>query len=116
MRRHPGLSARLLRRFRFAREQARAVEFHHERFDGAGYPDRLLGEEIPLAARILTVADTLDAITSDRPYRSARSIAEALEIIDANSGTQFCPRVVAALHAVLAHDPELRVTPQPAAL
>ena len=111
MQRHPEISSYILGELEMPPLVKQMARSHHERFDGNGYPDGLVGEEIPLAARILTVADTLDAITSDRPYRSARSVAEALEIIDSNAGTQFCPRVVDALHAVLDRDPELRTVP-----
>jgi diguanylate cyclase (GGDEF)-like protein len=107
MERHPEISSYILGELEMPPLVKQMARSHHERFDGRGYPDRLAGEEIPLAARILTVADTLDAITSDRPYRSARSVGEALEIIDAGAGTQFCPRVVAALHAIVARDPQL---------
>ena len=72
------------------------VRSHHERWDGLGYPDQLFGEEIPLGARIFAVADTLDAITSDRPYRSAGPWERAHAEIVAESGRQFDPDVVAA--------------------
>jgi response regulator RpfG family c-di-GMP phosphodiesterase len=77
-------------------EGTRVVRSHHERWDGAGYPDGLRGDEIPLGARIFSVADALDAITSDRPYRRARSWEEAVAEIKAQSGAQFDPHVVAA--------------------
>jgi putative two-component system response regulator len=77
---------------------ARIARSHHERWDGSGYPDGLAGEEIPLAARIVAVADVYDALVSDRPYRSALTDAEAIAQIDAGTGSQFDPRVVAALH------------------
>jgi hypothetical protein len=117
MQRHPEISSYILGELEMPPLVKQMARSHHERYDGDGYPDRLAAEEIPLAARILTVADTLDAITSDRPYRSARSIPDALEIIDAGVGTQFCPRVVAALHAVVARDPQLSddLVPQPVA-
>jgi len=67
---------------------------HHERFDGGGYPLGLMGEEIPLEARIAAVADTYDAITSDRPYRAARSHDEAVAVIVAERGAQFDPQIV----------------------
>ena len=70
---------------------------HHERWDGAGYPQGLTGDEIPEAAAIASVADSFDAITSDRPYRAGRSVEEAVEEIEACSGKQFSPRVVEAL-------------------
>ncbi|HEV2784749.1 MAG TPA: HD domain-containing phosphohydrolase, partial [Solirubrobacteraceae bacterium] len=67
----------------------------------------LAGEEIPLAARILAVADTLDAITSDRPYREARGLRSAIDEIESLAGRQFCPAVVAALDSCLERDPTL---------
>ena len=69
---------------------------HHERWDGAGYPQGLAGEEIPLVGRIVAVADVFDAITSDRPYRHALSVDEALAIIAAQRGTAFDPDIVDA--------------------
>ncbi len=75
---------------------------HHERWDGGGYPRGLAGEEIPEAATIVAVADALDAMTHDRPYRAGRSIAIALQEIRRSSGTQFNPRVVDALAALSA--------------
>ena len=74
----------------------KVVRWHHERWDGRGYPDRLAGRTIPLAARIFALADTLDAITSDRPYREARSWQEASAEIRAERGRQFDPDVVDA--------------------
>jgi putative nucleotidyltransferase with HDIG domain len=75
------------------------VRHHHERWDGFGYPDGLAGEAIPLAARIFAVADTVDAITSDRAYRRAGSWASAVEEVERCAGTQFDPSVVAAFRA-----------------
>jgi hypothetical protein len=72
----------------------------HERIDGTGYPDGLAGDAIPLPARIVFVADALDALTSERPYRKARPLIAALAEIQENAGTQFCPRVVAALRSL----------------
>jgi response regulator RpfG family c-di-GMP phosphodiesterase len=77
----------------------RVVRSHHERWDGGGYPDRLTRDEIPLGARIFAVADTLDAITSDRPYRSAGSWQRAREVIVGEEGKQFDPDVVDAFRA-----------------
>lgn len=83
---------------------------HHERWDGSGYPARLVGEEIPIEARILSVCDAYDAMTSDRPYRGALSAAAALQEIDLNMGTQFDPVIAEAFFRVLGrangeHDP-----------
>lgn len=99
MRRHPRLSARLIRRFRFAHEEARAVEYHHERFDGAGYYG-VDGQQLPLAAHFLIIADTYDAMTSDRPYRSAMTPEAALAEIEENLGTQFHPAIGRAFVAL----------------
>jgi diguanylate cyclase (GGDEF)-like protein/putative nucleotidyltransferase with HDIG domain len=81
---------------------------HHERYDGSGYPDGLIGEEIPLAARILSVADALDAMTTDRPYRNALPLAQARAEIEAEAGAQFCPTVVTALRECLDEEPAFR--------
>jgi response regulator RpfG family c-di-GMP phosphodiesterase len=76
------------------KEIGRVVRAHHERYDGTGYPDRLKGREIPLGARIMTIADTYDSITSERPYRKAASHRYAVKEIISCSGTQFDPEVV----------------------
>ncbi|MHC4886429.1 MAG: HD domain-containing phosphohydrolase [Planctomycetota bacterium] len=81
-------------------ETVRTIRHHHERFDGDGYPDRLHGETIPLGSRILAVADTYDAIASDRPYRKGRTGAVAMEIIQSCRGGQFDPEVVDAFQRV----------------
>lgn len=100
MRRHAALGAALLGEkksplLQLAREIA---EFHHERWDGKGYDSGRSGLDIPLSARIVSVADTYDAITNDRPYRKGRTQFEALEEIKAMAGTQFDPAVVEALY------------------
>jgi ribonuclease P protein subunit RPR2 len=86
-------------------EALRVVRHHHERWDGAGYPDGLAGDEIPLAARIFAVADALDAMTSDRPYRPARRWDDARREILRESGAQFDPTVIDAFRDC---DPRLR--------
>ena len=96
MRRHPVIGSYILDELDLPAHAKAMVRHHHERYDGTGYPDGLAGEDIPLAARILTVADTIDAMTTDRPYRKALSMEVARAEIAAKSGTQFCPRVVAA--------------------
>jgi hypothetical protein len=88
----------------FVRQCARSS---HERIDGTGYPDGLGGDDIPLPARIVLVADALDALTSARPYRAARPFLGALAEIKAHTGTQFCPRVVAALEELWRKEPAL---------
>jgi ribonuclease P protein subunit RPR2 len=78
----------------------RVVRSHHERWDGDGYPDGLAGEDIPLAARVFSVADVLDALTTDRPYRQATSLRYARAMIESQSGTQFDPGVVGAFNTI----------------
>ena len=80
---------------------AKIVLCHHERYDGRGYPAGLRGEEIPLESRILAVADTVEAMASERPYRPNTSIEKILEELGRNAGEQFDARVVAALHAIV---------------
>ncbi len=100
MRRHPLIGWEILRGIPFLEGASRIVRSHHERWDGSGYPDGLAGEDIPLAARIFAVADALDAITTDRPYRPGASLAEARRTIAAAAGTQFDPSVVEALDEI----------------
>jgi len=83
------------------------VRHHHEHFDGTGYPDGLVGEEIPLGARILALADASDAMRSDRCYRRALPREIVVEEIKNNSGTQFDPAIVQAFLDCLSKDPNL---------
>ena len=78
-----------------------SIRHHHERFDGTGYPDGLKGEEIPLGARIIHVADALDSMLTTRIYRAARPAIEAMDELKRAAGTQFCARCVEALERVL---------------
>jgi HD-GYP domain-containing protein (c-di-GMP phosphodiesterase class II) len=94
MREHPRLGWALLQRIEFLRDASIIVLQHQERFDGKGYPRGLRGNEIPLGARIFAIADTLDAMTSDRPYRKGTSFAAAREEIARCSGGQFDPSIV----------------------
>jgi putative nucleotidyltransferase with HDIG domain len=94
MREHCTLGNNILRKIPFLNEAAAIVFAHQEHFDGSGYPSGLRGVEIPVGARIFAVADTLDAITSDRPYRAARSFDAARQEVLRCSGTQFDPAVV----------------------
>ena len=105
MRRHPEIGAGMVGRIAFLETALPVVRHHHERFDGAGYPDRLENDGIPLTARIFAVADTFDAMTSDRPYRRAVPIPEARDEIANSSGTQFDPRIVEAFLSI----PEARL-------
>ena len=96
MRKHPEFGARIIAGIPFLEDVSLIVRHHHERWDGTGYPDRLRGEEIPLGARIFAVADSFDAMTSDRPYRRALSVATACDEVMRCRGTQFDPQVVDA--------------------
>jgi len=112
MRRHPRLSARLLQRFEFVAPQAHAVELHHERADGHGYYG-VGGDDLPLASHFLIVADSFDAMRTDRPYRKGLSHEAALMEIEANAGTQFHPAVAKAFVAVQRGlDPAAVLTPE----
>jgi HD-GYP domain-containing protein (c-di-GMP phosphodiesterase class II) len=110
MERHPAIGAEVLRRceaqmnavgqsiFRMAIDIAEA---HHERFDGTGYPARLAGHAIPLAARIVAVADVFDALTSRRAYKEAWPVDRALAMLESEAGRQFDPDIVAAFQRAL---------------
>ena len=100
VRRHPVIGTEILRDVDFLGEGKLVVRHHHERWDGRGYPDGLAGEAIPLAARVFAVADALDALTTDRPYRPASSFAAAREVVCKESGRQFDPAVVAAYRQI----------------
>ncbi len=91
---HPNISARILASVAFLKETVPMVSGHHEWFDGRGYPRGLVGAEIPLGARVIAVADSFDAMTSDRPYRKALRHEEALEELLAMAGTQFDAGIV----------------------
>jgi len=94
IRTHPQLGYRMLERIDFLRGAAMVVLSHHECYDGSGYPQGLEGESIPLSARLFAVADTIDAMTSDRPYRKARGIAAVGRELSRLAGRQFDPRIV----------------------
>ena len=100
MHRHAVIGSEILSEIPFLEGATTIVRHHHERWDGTGYPDGLAGEEIPLAARIFSVADALDAITTRRPYREAASLADARASIAESAGTQFDPRVVEVLNDI----------------
>src|SRR5438128_346489 len=103
MRRHCQIGYDMLIRIPFLRDAAEIVLAHQEFFDGSGYPRNLKGEQIPLGARIFTVADSLDAMISDRPYRKALPIAHARAEINRCSGSQFDPAVVAGFMTIPEH-------------
>jgi len=94
---HPVVGAQILERVRFPYPVAPIVRSHHERWDGTGYPDKLKGEEIPIGARILSVVDTLDALATDRQYRKALPLDEAVGVVLREAGKAFDPKVVEVL-------------------
>lgn len=107
---HPVTAAQLLWAFDMPDLILDAVLSHHERWDGGGYPHRLAGEEIPLGARLLSVADVFDVITTDRPYKAAMSVGEARARIQAGASGAFDPAVTDAFTALLDARPDFRLT------
>ncbi len=107
IRQHPVLSCEVLAGLKFMGESLPAIRHHHERYDGRGYPDRLVGEDVPLGARILAVADAFHAMTSERPYQPVRSIEIAKQELVKHKGTQFDPLVVDAFIRVLERQTEV---------
>lgn len=114
MHEHPIISEQILAAVDVHSIVLQIARSSHERIDGNGYPDGLAGEAVPLPARITLVADAFDALTSDRPYRRARPVVEAIRELRAHAGTQFCPRVVRALENLHLEQPRLLVTEAPA--
>lgn len=94
---HPNLGADIVERTSGLKEVAPIIRYHHERFDGNGYPARLRGADIPFSARIIAVADALDTLTSDRPYRKSLPLAKTLDEIKRCSGTHFDPVIVSII-------------------
>lgn len=88
---HPSIGADIISNVDFLKKVTKMIKYHHERYDGRGYPEGLVGEAIPIEACILAIADSYDAMTSDRPYRKALTQDEALSEIEKNAGTQFHP-------------------------
>lgn len=101
MKSHPILGAKIVEAIPFLRPALPYILYHHERYDGKGYPHGLAGDEIPIEGRILAVVDTVDAITSDRPYRRGKNIEIAVEELKAHAGTQFDPEIVAICVKIL---------------
>jgi putative nucleotidyltransferase with HDIG domain len=93
IREHPKVGAKILLRMSAFRDALPYVLYHHERWDGSGYPSGRSGEEIPLEARVLAIADAFDAMTSDRPYRRALTHEEAVAEVERCAGTQFDPEI-----------------------
>jgi len=101
--RHPSIGADIISKVDFLKDITTIVKHHHERFDGKGYPDGLHGDEIPIEAAILTIADSFDAMTSDRPYRKALTQEDAFEELKRNAGTQFHPQLVETFISIMNH-------------
>ena len=97
---HPACGVDLLETVPLLTPALDVVGGHHERYDGGGYPQGLRAEEIPLTARIFAVVDALDAMTNDRPYRTARPLADALDVLRGEAGKQFDPRIIEAALAI----------------
>jgi putative nucleotidyltransferase with HDIG domain len=117
IRRHPGIGFDILKDIGFLKRSLDGVRHHHERWDGSGYPDGLRGSVIPQQARIISVADAFDAMTSDRAYRKGYSIDFAVATIRQGAGSQFDPESVRAfedrLEAILAHLRQMSKAPMP---
>ena len=101
MRQHPAIGGRIVASTEGISHLAPSIRAEHERWDGKGYPDGLKGEEIPLASRIVFACDAFHAMTSDRPYRKAMGTRAAMDELERNVGTQFCPRTIPALLEVI---------------
>jgi putative nucleotidyltransferase with HDIG domain len=107
MRKHPEISSYIVSELDLPQIVQDMVRSHHERWDGRGYPDGLAGEQIPLAARILSVADTVDAMTSNRSYRAALPIEQAVAEVRNLAGVQFCPAVAETFLRCFERDPSM---------
>ncbi|MDD2717135.1 MAG: GAF domain-containing protein [Candidatus Wallbacteria bacterium] len=104
IKKHPVLGTEIIKSIKFLEEVSLFLKHHHERFDGKGYPDSLAGEDIPLGSRIISIADTFDAMTSDRPYRKSCSRERAMEELKTCAGHQFDPILVDAFISVLSEE------------
>jgi putative two-component system response regulator len=112
MERHPIIASSILSAYGAPPQLVEVVKHHHEAFDGRGYPDHLAGDAIPLGARLLTVADVFDVLTSDRPYKTALDLATTRDRIAAGVGTYFDPQVTAAFFALLDCTPDFLLAPR----
>jgi len=102
MRRHPEMAHQMLSKIQYLKEAIIIPYYHHERWDGSGYPHKLKGEEIPLQARMFAVVDVWDALTSDRPYRKRMPQNEVIEYLHKEAGRLFDPQVVEKFISLLA--------------
>jgi putative nucleotidyltransferase with HDIG domain len=116
MKLHPVVGAQIVEKMEFLTGAIDVVRYHHESWDGKGYPDGLTGEDIPLTARIVTVGDSFDAMTTDRPYRKALSIDEAVRRLEENAGIQFDPKLAREFVAYVREKGRDLATPVPSIL
>lgn len=100
---HPKEGAALIRKFRWLRNAEKVVRYHHEKYDGTGYPDGVKHEKIPMVARIFSIADTFDALTSQRPYRDPLPLEESLATLEQETGLQFDPVLLSAFLDIAPH-------------
>ena len=101
IKKHPQIGADIIRPIQFLHDLIPFIFYHHERWDGKGYPSGIRGEDIPLGARVIAIADVYQALISDRPYHKAFTKSTAIDIIKKSSGTQFDPRIVNAFLRVV---------------
>jgi len=124
MKRHTVMGFEIVRQVKQLGDMLPGIRWHHEALNGKGYPDGIMGDELPLMVRIIAVADTFDAITTDRPYQAGRDFPQALEILRKHAGSKYDPIVVDAMHTAYtkgglrSHEVRrktLETVPQPAA-
>jgi len=106
MRKHPEIGASIVSRFPYYRSGQELILYHHERYDGQGYPQGIEGDSIPIGARVIAVADAFDAMTSDRPYRRALPLRSVLQELEQRKGDQWDPQVVEVLTGILRQELE----------
>ena len=118
IKKHPIAGYEIVKEITFLKENAKAVLYHHERFDGNGYPFGIRNEEMPLFAKIITVADSYDAMTTDRPYRKALNIYQALDELNNNMDKQFdrpvCLKMIEILNEEISSSQSLEPVCEPA--
>jgi HD-GYP domain-containing protein (c-di-GMP phosphodiesterase class II) len=102
MKRHTVMGYEIVRQVKQLAEMLPGIRWHHEALNGKGYPDGINGDEIPLMTRIISVSDTFDAVTTDRPYQAGSDFPKALEILRKHAGSKYDPIVVDAMHAAYA--------------
>ena len=107
MQEHPTIGANIVEPIRWLTGAVEIVRSHHERWDGTGYPIGLRHEQIPLAARVFSIADSFDAMTNDRPYRAALTVERAIDEIAMGACTQFDPDIVETFLDLVERDPEV---------